>query len=332
MPIKCLVIGTQKSAHIDRFISSLELKNSVVDFVLESELMHHDSLDKTQTYSFVLVIGIHKYARLPSEIFKCPIFYLSLAYDIAEIKGEWLSSERLQISKELRKSAGIIVDSRYVQSEIATLDIGAIPFFKLPFGIDQSEDFYEREICSRKITIAALRNWEKVHNQDLVCEVLSNLFARGNQIEVHFAGFGTQKEILKDKYARMFNRGIFIDHGNLKEIEIKKILARSDLYFSGSEIDGSSVTMLEAMFQGCIPVVFDNPANREWIRHGETGFLYDGITSAEDIIQAEITAINYDMAGIKSMRQSAREEVIHRANWDRNFLELIDFLERASNV
>jgi len=332
MSTKCLIIATQKSVHINRFIKSLELKFSLVDFILESELAQHESLGNPQNYSFVLVVGIHKYARMPSEIFKYPIFYVSMAYDVAQIKYEWPSSERLQIIEELKKSMGIIVDSQHVQSEIETLEVGPIPFFKLPFGIEQSEDFYEEEVCGRKITIAALRNWEKVHNQDLVCEVLSILSTRGNQIEVHFAGFGTLKEILKEKYAEMFNHGIFIDHGNLKETDIKRILARSDLYFSGSTIDGSSVTMLEAMFQGCIPIVFDNPANREWINHGETGFLYDGITAAEDIIQAEIHELNYNPSGIKSIRQRAREEIIQKANWDRNFLELVHFLERACNV
>jgi glycosyltransferase involved in cell wall biosynthesis len=39
------------------------------------------------------------------------------------------------------------------------------------------------------------------------------------------------------------------------------------------ESDGTSVSLLEAMSAGCLPVLSDLPANREWVREGDNGLL-----------------------------------------------------------
>lgn len=48
---------------------------------------------------------------------------------------------------------------------------------------------------------------------------------------------------------------------------------RSSLYVSIPESDGTAVSLLEAMYYGCIPIVSDLPANREWINHGDNGYV-----------------------------------------------------------
>ena len=50
-------------------------------------------------------------------------------------------------------------------------------------------------------------------------------------------------------------------------------LGQADIYVSTSLHDGTSVSLLEAMGSGAFPIVTDIPSNREWIHHGQNGFL-----------------------------------------------------------
>lgn len=49
--------------------------------------------------------------------------------------------------------------------------------------------------------------------------------------------------------------------------------ARARWYLSLPQSDSVSVSVLEAMAHGCIPVLSDLPANRELVRHGDNGLL-----------------------------------------------------------
>lgn len=48
---------------------------------------------------------------------------------------------------------------------------------------------------------------------------------------------------------------------------------RAAVFASVPESDGTSVSLLEAMAAGCVPVLSDLPANREWVTEGRNGFL-----------------------------------------------------------
>lgn len=54
---------------------------------------------------------------------------------------------------------------------------------------------------------------------------------------------------------------------------------RSKLYASIPASDGTAVSLLEAMYYGCIPIVSDLPANREWINHGENGYVVTDLST-----------------------------------------------------
>lgn len=48
---------------------------------------------------------------------------------------------------------------------------------------------------------------------------------------------------------------------------------KSKIWISYPLSDGTSISMLEAMDNGCVPVVTDLPANSEWVQHHENGIL-----------------------------------------------------------
>jgi glycosyltransferase involved in cell wall biosynthesis len=63
--------------------------------------------------------------------------------------------------------------------------------------------------------------------------------------------------------------------GRQRPAEIAGHLSAADIFVSTSLSDGNNISLNEAMACGAFPVVTDIPANREWINHGENGFLTD---------------------------------------------------------
>lgn len=63
----------------------------------------------------------------------------------------------------------------------------------------------------------------------------------------------------------------FIDHE-----ANKRLYARSRVFISMPISDSAAISLLEAMYHDCIPVVSDLPAYHEWIRHGENGIIFTG--------------------------------------------------------
>ena len=56
-------------------------------------------------------------------------------------------------------------------------------------------------------------------------------------------------------------------------------MASNWLYISAASSDGTSISLLEAMYFKSIPILIDLPANREWIQNNENGFIVQDIES-----------------------------------------------------
>lgn len=56
--------------------------------------------------------------------------------------------------------------------------------------------------------------------------------------------------------------------------QVGELLAAHDLYVSASHWDGASLSLMEAMACGILPIVSDIPANREWIQSPAQGLLF----------------------------------------------------------
>jgi glycosyltransferase involved in cell wall biosynthesis len=53
-----------------------------------------------------------------------------------------------------------------------------------------------------------------------------------------------------------------------------ELLQGAAVYVSPALSDGASAALLEALATGCLPVVADIEANREWIQDGANGLLF----------------------------------------------------------
>lgn len=63
---------------------------------------------------------------------------------------------------------------------------------------------------------------------------------------------------------------------DIRHNEMLQLVARSKVYVSATKSDGASLSLLEAMGAGCIPVVSNIAANRSWLVDGLNGYLFSG--------------------------------------------------------
>ena len=62
--------------------------------------------------------------------------------------------------------------------------------------------------------------------------------------------------------------------GQVDYVDLPKYYRVAHLYLSASIVDGSSVSLLEAMSCGIPALVSDIPGNREWVVPGRNGWLF----------------------------------------------------------
>lgn len=135
------------------------------------------------------------------------------------------------------------------------------------------------------------------------------------------AANGSQTEALKQLAAEHLPLGSFEFVGFLKPEDNRNYYAKAKVYISIPESDGTAISLLEAMAYGCIPLVSDLPANKEWIHSGTNGIICSSNLSA-DIEKA--LQLNAELVA-NANRKLIEEKATKAVNQER-FFKLYDQL------
>ena len=113
--------------------------------------------------------------------------------------------------------------------------------------------------------------------------------------------------------------------GQVGQRDLPRWYHMADIYISPSHVDGSSVSLLEALACGMPCLVSDIAGNKEWVEEGVNGWLFrDGDVDdlAEKILLAIKSRRSWGRIG-KAARKMAEE----RADWKKNFGKLLEAYE-----
>ncbi len=145
----------------------------------------------------------------------------------------------------------------------------------IPYGVKISSGFQPRNNENRKlikITYAGRMLQKQKRIFDIV-EILRLLSNRSIPFEMTMVGEGKDKEEFRN---RCIEYGVdkFINFtGALPNAEVVKRFSENDIFILTSDYEGLPVSLLEAMSQGCIPIVSDIKSGiPEVINHGINGF------------------------------------------------------------
>lgn len=174
------------------------------------------------------------------------------------------------VQYSLNRFSFFTADSQEVADEINKLISVQNPVLVANFGIEIHE--YSTE---KQNVIYSNRLHKPLYRVNKVIEAFYR-FLQTNPSEnwrLVIGAVGTETDKLKEmaKELGIENQVEFI---GWVDAEINRNwYAKSKFWISLPESDATSISLLEAMAYGCVPVVSDLPSNKEWIKNGENGFI-----------------------------------------------------------
>jgi len=115
--------------------------------------------------------------------------------------------------------------------------------------------------------------------------------------------------------------------GRIAQAQLPDYYRQADIYITASHVDGTSVSLLEAMACG-LPVIASNiPGNVDWVVEEKNGWLFqDGDdTALADKIEFAIR----NKQNLASLGKESRAAAERRADWRVNVKVLFDTYQRA---
>jgi glycosyltransferase involved in cell wall biosynthesis len=168
--------------------------------------------------------------------------------------------------------------------------------------------------------LVSARMHEPVYDVASLLRGVQPVLERHPHARLVVAGDGSLRSRLEREAARRLPAGRWRFVGRLGPVELAALLARAEVYLSASLSDSTSVSLLEAMAAGAVPVVSDIAGNREWVADGEGARLFASGDAAG--ITRAIEAVLGDPAWAAAARACNRRVVEERADRRRNLVAI----------
>lgn len=257
-----------------------------------------------------------------------PLFGLSWGFDLVQ------AHDRNETIDWITELSGLIVDSTNTRSIALSTGLETSRIHTIPWGVDLAtfspegarNDVTKFGVPEGKRIILSLRALEPLYRVEDIIMAFAQIANRIQDTHLVIGNNGslrTQLEALVTSL-QLESRVSFI--GSLPEESLPGHLLAADVYVTASEVDGSSVTLLQAMACGTPVVASNTPGNSEWITPGITGLLFQ-VTSPGDLstsLEKVLTDTRPESAS--QLVSSAREIVEQRADWARNTKQLPQIL------
>jgi glycosyltransferase involved in cell wall biosynthesis len=185
-------------------------------------------------------------------------------------------------------------------------ELGARDVMTFPFGLDALPD---APPSKEPHLFFANRGLEDIYDPQRVLTLFAGVAAAWPHARLVVANSGALRDALERQAVELglADRVEFV--GRLDAATQSSFYARARWYVSVPRSDSVSVSVLEAMAHGCIPLLSDLPANRELVHDGRNGLIVpDGqaalaVAALERLqVDAEaIAAINRDWVGAHAL-------------------------------
>jgi glycosyltransferase involved in cell wall biosynthesis len=200
---------------------------------------------------------------------------------------------RALVTRVLRSADAITVPGDHVRVAVEGLLGGATcEVHSFQYGVETvrlaalARELRGVDATASSLRIVSVRPLLDLYRIDLLLAALAELRRRGVDYSCDVVGEGGARarlEGLRDELG-LSDRVRF--RGQLPGQAVERIVGSAHVYVSLADSDGTSLGLLEALALGAVPVLSDIPANRPWVRNGETGVLAGSDSSAvADAIQ-----------------------------------------------
>ena len=171
----------------------------------------------------------------------------------------------------LRSSTLATSDSQHMSAQMKALGAGEVMTF--PFGLEALPDFDAATRDKDDALCFANRGLEPIYRPLEVLAHFATLAAEWPEARLVMANDGSLRAALVARIDALGLQDRVQLVGRLDPATQVRWYARARWYLSLPESDSVSVSVLEAMGHGCIPILSDLPANRELITDGRQGVI-----------------------------------------------------------
>lgn len=149
---------------------------------------------------------------------------------------------------------------------------------------------------------------------DLLVDLIACLEQRKMDYVFQIAGEGECLVAITDYVQKNMLVGKVQLLGRLPKEKMNQFWSNQDIFVNVSEYEGTSLSMLEAMSYGCVPIVTDVSGAREFIAEGKNGYVCP-IGNLEAISE-HIKSLTIDRETLKNFGMECRKVIQERCNPD----------------
>jgi len=219
----------------------------------------------------------------------------------------------------------VLADAANLGAAARALGAPAARVRVMPWGIDL--DRFRAGAAREPGLLLSTRMHEPVYDLPALFAGVGPVLQARPQVRLVVAGDGSLRGELERLAHATLPAGRVTFTGRLAPEAMAEWLARADIALSASRSDSTSVSLLESMAAGALPVVSDIPGNREWVGDGDGARLFAPGDAAG--VARAVLAVLDDPAWAAAARARNRAVIEQRADRARNmaaiermFLEL----------
>lgn len=170
----------------------------------------------------------------------------------------------------LNKAQLVTSDSEYMTAVVKKLSRTLVLTF--PFGLDKLPGF--DPALKQRGFFFSNRILSENYNIDEVLRFFNRIAKDNDQARLVIANDGDLRASLEELSRDLKIEDRIQFRGFIPAAEQEELYQQAEFFISIPTSDSTSVSLLEAMAHGCIPIVSDIPANQEWVRDGKGGIRY----------------------------------------------------------
>lgn len=238
----------------------------------------------------------------------------------------WLHKKRARYV--LDKADLVTADAEVAAGAVCGLGVGRDRVVVSPMGIERALlAGTPKKEKSQVLMIFSNRRLEPLYDvATLVKAIPSVVDKAGREVRFVILGEGSQRSDLLNLAIKLNVEDCLEFKGTVSRETLLQFYRKSDIFVSTSRSDSTSVSLLEAMNFGLIPVVTDIPGNREWIQDGKNGFVFPA-SDSEALAHKILCAI--DRSDLwQDVRRENERIVRKRAVWEDNMKMVEDAFGR----
>ncbi len=225
---------------------------------------------------------------------------------------------RILLRFALKRADAITVMAQHMVEPVTDLGISKAKIYEIPFGIDpELFNAKEKQLSTDKFVVLSTRNLEPVYNIPHLIKAVAKVKKDIPNIQLNVIGMGTLEEELRRLTQELGIAENVLFLGKVPQKEIVREMNHAHVFVSVSLSDGNNISLNEAMACETFSIATDIPANHQWIRNGENGFLVE-IDDVEGLANRLLeTYTNFDRLNKKAIEinHSLLEE---KGIWSKN--------------